>query len=41
MISTATTLIGLGGLFLIGIKWTIDLVQQRPRKRSLSSYYEQ
>ena len=41
MISTATTVIGLLGLFLLGIKWTIDLIREWPRKRPLSSYFEQ
>jgi len=41
MISTATTLTVLLALFLLGIKWTIDLVRGWPRKRPLSSYFEQ
>jgi len=41
MISTATTLTVLVGLFLLGIKWTIDLIRGWPRKRPLSSYFEQ
>ena len=41
MISTATTVIGLLGLFLLGIKWTIDLIRGWPRKKPLSSYFEQ
>ena len=41
MISTATTLIGVLGLFLLGIKWAIDLVREWPRKSPMSSYFEQ
>ena len=40
MISTATTLIGLVGLFLMGIKWTIDLIREWPHKKPISSYFE-
>ena len=41
MISTASTLIGLLALFLLGIKWTVDLIRGWPRKKPLSSYFEQ
>jgi len=41
MISTAITLIGLLGLFLLGIKWAMDLVREWPRKGPMSSYFEQ
>jgi len=41
MISTATMLTVLVGLFLLGIKWTIDLIRGWPRKIPLSSYFEQ
>ena len=40
MVSTAATLIVLVALFLLGIKWTIDLIREWPRKRPLSSYFE-
>jgi len=39
--SSATTLTILVGLFLLGIKWTIDLILEWPRKKPLSSYFEQ
>ena len=41
MISTASTLIGLLGLFLLGIKWAIDLICEWPRKSPMSRYFEQ
>jgi hypothetical protein len=40
MISTATTLIGLLALFLLGIKWAMDLIREWPRKSPMSSYFE-
>ena len=40
MISTATTLIGLVGLFLVGIKWAVNLIRERPHKKPISSYFE-
>jgi hypothetical protein len=40
MISTATTLAVLIGLFLIGIKWGIDLIREWPRKKPMSSYFD-
>jgi hypothetical protein len=41
MISTATTLIGLLALFLLGVKWAMDLIREWPRKSPMSSYFEQ
>ncbi|PYX25107.1 MAG: hypothetical protein DMG82_06125 [Acidobacteria bacterium] len=41
MISAATMLTVLVGLFLLGIKWTIELVRDWPRKSPMSSYFEQ
>lgn len=41
MISAAIMLTVLVGLFLLGIKWTIELVLDWPRKSPMSSYFEQ
>jgi hypothetical protein len=40
MVSTVITVIVLVGLFLLGIKFAIDLIRERPHKKPLSSYYE-
>ncbi len=39
--STVITLVVLVGLFLLGIKLTVDLIRERPHKKPLSSYYKQ
>jgi hypothetical protein len=39
MASTAMTLAVLLALFLVGIKWTIDVVRERPRKKLISSHF--
>jgi hypothetical protein len=41
MVSTAIILVVLIGLFLLGIKWTIDVIREWPRKKPLSSYFEE
>jgi hypothetical protein len=38
MVSTAITLAVLVALFLAGIKWTIDVVREWPRKKSISGH---
>ncbi len=38
MVTTITTLVGLIALFLAGIKWTIDVVREWPRKKSISNH---
>jgi hypothetical protein len=40
MISTASTLIVLVSLFLVGIKLTIDLIREWPHKKRISSHFE-
>ena len=40
MVSTAIALIVLVALFLLGIKWAIDLVREWPHKKPLSSYFD-
>jgi hypothetical protein len=39
MVSTASTLAVLVALFLLGAKWTIDVVREWPRKKSVSSHF--
>lgn len=41
MISTATTVTGLIALFLLGVKWAVDLISEWPRKSPMSTYFEQ
>lgn len=41
MVSTATTLTVLIALFLLGVKWTIDLISEWPRKSPMSTYFKQ
>lgn len=40
MVSTAVALIVLVPLFLLGIKWAIDLVREWPHKKPISSYFD-
>jgi hypothetical protein len=40
MISAATIVTVLLGLFLLGIKWGIDLIREWPRKKPMSSYFD-
>jgi hypothetical protein len=35
MISTATIMVALVGAFLVGVKFTVDLIKHRPRKVEL------
>ena len=38
MASTAITVAFLVALFLVGIKWTVDVVREWPRKKSISNH---
>lgn len=38
MVSTASTLAVLVALFLLGVKWTMDVIREWPRKRSISGH---
>jgi hypothetical protein len=38
MVSTASTLAVLIALFLLGVKWTMDVIREWPRKKSISSH---
>ena len=40
MVSTLIALIVLVALFLLGIKWAIDLVREWPHKKPISSYFD-
>ncbi len=39
MVSTPLTLAVLVALFLLGIKWTVDVVREWPRKKLISSHF--
>jgi hypothetical protein len=41
MVSIATILVVLVALFLVGIKWTIDVIRRWPHKIPISRYLEQ
>ena len=38
MVSTGSTLAVLIALFLLGVKWTMDVIREWPRKKPISSH---
>ena len=41
MVSTGSTLAVLIALFLLGFKWTVDVIREWPRKKSIFSHIEE
>jgi len=41
MVSTTTILVVLIALFLVGVRWTIDVIRGWPRRVPISRYLEQ